>query len=69
MISGTTTLATALELARMHGIRFAAIYLCEEGIAFEVAVEVLTQKGANQDLQIDEVVVAYGAASLLPMPC
>jgi hypothetical protein len=38
----TTILATALELARLHGVRFAASYLCDAGIAIEVAVEMLT---------------------------
>ena len=37
----TTILATALELARLHGARFAASYLCDAGITIEVAVEVL----------------------------
>jgi len=37
----TTILATALELSRLHGVRFAASYLCDAGIAIEVAVEVL----------------------------
>lgn len=37
----TTILATALELARLHGVRFAASYLRDAGIAIEVAVEVL----------------------------
>ncbi|MGZ5234011.1 MAG: hypothetical protein ACXWC3_28705, partial [Burkholderiales bacterium] len=37
----TTILATALELARLHGVRFAASYLCDADIAIEVAVEVL----------------------------
>jgi hypothetical protein len=40
----TTILATALELARLHGVRFAAAYLCDQGIAVEVAVEVLARK-------------------------
>lgn len=40
----TTNLATALELARVHGVRFAASYLCDKGIAVEVAVEVLAQR-------------------------
>jgi hypothetical protein len=39
----TTILATALELARIHGVRFAYYYLEEEGIALEVAVELLAQ--------------------------
>ena len=39
----TTILATALELARLHGVRYAASYLCDAGIAIEVAVEVLAR--------------------------
>jgi hypothetical protein len=38
---GTTVLATALELARLHGVRFAAFYLSEAGVAIDVAVEML----------------------------
>jgi hypothetical protein len=41
VIMSTTILATALELARLHGVRLAASYLCDAGIAIEVAVEVL----------------------------
>ena len=44
----TTILATALELARLHGVRFAASYLCDAGIAIEVAVEVLVHNRHNQ---------------------
>lgn len=40
----STTLATAIELARIHGVRFAASYLCEAGIDLEVALEVLAQR-------------------------
>lgn len=34
-------LATALELARLHGVRFAAFYLLDSGIDVEVAVDLL----------------------------
>lgn len=44
VIMRMTILATALELARLHGVKFAASYLYEEGIAIEVAMEVLTHK-------------------------
>ena len=38
-------LATALELARFHGPRLAALYLIDEGVAIDVALEVLAQYG------------------------
>jgi hypothetical protein len=60
----TAVLATALELARVHGVRFAAFYLCEESIDFEVAVEVLTQKGRDRALQIEEVIIGYSVVPL-----
>lgn len=44
----TTILATALELARLHGVRLAASYLCDAGIAIEVAVEVLAHGRRGQ---------------------
>jgi len=34
-------LATALELARLHGVRYAAFYLLDSGIDVEVAVDLL----------------------------
>lgn len=34
-------LATALELLRVHGVRLAALYLHDEGITLDVAVDLL----------------------------
>ena len=34
-------LATALELARLHGVRYAAFYLLDSGIDVEVAADLL----------------------------
>lgn len=44
VIMRMTILATALELARLQGVKFAASYLYDEGVAIEVAMEVLAQK-------------------------
>lgn len=41
MCMRTTKLATALALARVHGVQFAAAYLCEAGISIDVAIELL----------------------------
>lgn len=62
----TTILATALELARIHGVRFAASYLSEEGIAIEVAVEVLAHGRCDPDDQAEESGrLASGARSII----
>lgn len=36
-------LATAVELSRLHGVRYAAAYLQESGISIQVAVDLLTR--------------------------
>jgi hypothetical protein len=56
---GTTVLATAIELARLHGVRFAASYLCEEGIALEVAVETLAHGQRDHSLPVDKTGVHH----------
>lgn len=38
---GMMSLATALALARVHGVQFAATYLFEAGINLDVAIELL----------------------------
>lgn len=38
-------LATAIELRRVHGVKLAAHYLFEAGIALETALEILTYSG------------------------
>ena len=44
----TLILATAIELCKINGISFAAFYLYENGVAIEVALELLThQNGAK----------------------
>ncbi len=40
----TFILATAIELCKINGIRYAAFYLYENGVAIEVALELLTIK-------------------------
>lgn len=39
-------LATALELARLHGVRYAALYLFDVGIDVEVAVDLLGSRAS-----------------------
>lgn len=46
----TTTLATALELARIHGVQLAAAYLCDTGVSIDVAVELLATNYSNPAL-------------------
>jgi hypothetical protein len=46
----TTTLATALELARFHGVKLAAAYLCDAGVSIDVAVELLATNYSNPAL-------------------
>lgn len=42
-----SVLATAVELSRLHGVRFAAAYLHESGVSIEVAIDLLTRSPAR----------------------
>lgn len=73
----TTRLATALTLARVHGVQFAAAYLYEAGVSIDVAVELLAtdrstrqscdgQNGAQNALPREvELTKNYGRVRLL----
>ena len=51
---GPTYLATAIALARIHGVQFAAAYLCESSIPIEVAVELLVDEFSTVKLNYVE---------------
>ena len=40
-------LATAVELSRLHGVRYAAAYLHESGVSIQVAIDLLTRPPAK----------------------
>ena len=44
-------LGTASKLVSLHGIRYAASYLCDNGVAVEVALELLASRRPEHDYE------------------
>lgn len=62
-----SVLATAVELSRLHGVRYAAAYLQESGINIEVALDLLTHSPATSIYMDSPMSRPCSANALLPL--